>query len=519
ASCENLAPTPFINSFAAFALLYFNRRRSSHLPLPPGPRKLPLVGNLFGLPTKFEWETYAKWSKELGSDIIHLSVAGKSIIILSSVDAVFDLLDQRSAIYSDRQVAPVMTNELMGTDFSFASMRYGKYVREYRRLFHSAFHLIASRRFRPQEVNASHNLLRRLLENPGDEVMKHIKHMNGTLIMSIAYGIDTLPSNDPYMETAEAAIDAITQAVVPGRYLVDMIPILKYVPAWFIGAGFKRQAREWKKLTDKMVQLPFQAAQRLVTNGTAPPSYVSDKLQDIDENQDREHQEKAIQDTAGIMYVGGFDTTSAALGTFILAMLANPDAQKRAQEEIDAVVHQGHLPSFDDEESLPYVSAIVKEVLRWKPVTPIGFPHAVAVEDTYRGYRIPADSIVISNTWAMLYDEIEYPDPFKFNPDRFLLNGQLNPAVRDPSLVFGFGRRVCPGRYMAQSTLWITVASLLAVFNITKAIGEDGKTLEPSYEYHSALVSMPFPFKCSIKPRSEAAADLIRSTANYSPHT
>ncbi|KAJ7251388.1 hypothetical protein C8J57DRAFT_1353435, partial [Mycena rebaudengoi] len=72
---------------------------------------------------------------------------------------------------------------------------------------------------------------------------------------------------------------------------------------------------------------------------------------------------------------------------------------------------------------------------------------------------------------------------------------------------------------MAQSTLWITVASLLAVFNITKAIGEDGQIWEPSYEYHSAFVLMPLPFKCSIKPRSEATADLIRSTLNLSPHT
>ncbi|KAJ7283162.1 cytochrome P450 [Mycena rebaudengoi] len=501
-------------AFAAFALLYFSRRRSSHLPLPPGPKKLPLFGNLFEMPTKFEWETYAKWSKELGSDIIHLSVAGKSIIILSSVDVVFDLLEQRSAIYSDRPRS-IMANELMGGDFAFSSMRYGDTWREHRRLFHSAFHLIASRRFRPQQVNASHDLLRRLLENPDEEVMNHIKHMNGALIMSIAYGIDTLPSNDPYMETAEGAIDAIMQAGVPGRYLVDLLPILKYVPAWFVGAGFKRQARQWKKLTDKMIQLPFQAAKRLVTDGTAPPSYVSDKLQEINEDQDREHQEKVIQDTAGVVYVGGFDTTTAALGTFILAMLANPAAQKRAQEEIDAVVCEGHLPSFDDEESLPYVSAIVKEVLRWKPVAPIAAPHAVAVEDTYRGFRIPAGSIIVPNTWAMLYDEIEYPDPYNFNPDRFLLNGRLNPAVRDPSLVFGFGRRVCPGQHMAQSTLWITVASLLAVFNITKAIGVDGKILEPSYEYHSALVLMPFPFKCSIKPRSKAAADLIRSTANY----
>ncbi|KAJ7251370.1 cytochrome P450 [Mycena rebaudengoi] len=502
-------------AFAALALLYFKHRRSPHFPLPPGPKKLPLFGNLFDLPSKFEWETYAKWSKEFGSDIIHLSVAGKSIIILSSVDVIFDLLDQRSAIYSDRPRSTMM-NELMGFEFAFVTMRYGDKWREHRRLFHSAFHLTASRRFRPQQVNASHDLLRRLLENPDDEVMKHIKHMNGALIMSIAYGIETLPSNDPYMETAEAAIDALAQAAVPGRYLVDVIPVLKYVPAWFIGAGFKRQAREWKKLTDKMAQLPFQTAKRLVVDGTAPPSYVSDKLQEIDENQDREHPEKVIQDTAANMYAAAFDTTSAALGTFILAMLANPDVQKRAQEEIDAVVREGHLPSFDDEESLPYVSAIVKEVLRWKPATPIGVPHAVAVEDTYRGYRIPAGSIVVPNTWAMLYDEIEYPDPYKFNPDRFLLNGQLNPAVRDPSLVFGFGRRVCPGRHMAQSTLWITVASLLAVFNITKAIGEDGKILEPSYEYHSAIISMPFPFKCSIKPRSNAAAGLIRSTLNYS---
>jgi hypothetical protein len=116
------------------------------------------------------------------------------------------------------------------------------------------------------------------------------------------------------------------------------------------------------------------------------------------------------------MYAAGADTTVSTLGTFVLGMLANPDAQRNAQAEIDAVVGKGQLPDFTDEPSLPYTTAIVKEALRWKNVAPVGpslllfrscrrfmwesgIPHFLAVEDEYRGYRIPAGSIVICNTW------------------------------------------------------------------------------------------------------------------------
>ncbi|KAJ7251396.1 cytochrome P450 [Mycena rebaudengoi] len=498
-------------ALSAFSLLIvYIKRRSSRLPLPPGPAKLPLVGNLFGLPSSFEWETYMKWSKDYASDIIHIGVAGTSIIVLSSVDVAFDLLEQRSAIYSDRPVEiPSIPKDFKHVNIKDREHRW----RERRRLLHSSFHMVAARRFRPQQRSAAHALLRRLLEDPDGEIMAHIRHMNGSMIMSIAYGIDSLPSNDPYMKNAEAVAAALLEASVPGRYLVDSLPILKYVPDWFFGAGFKREAKYWKCRTEDMVRLPFGVTKRLVAEGTAPASFAADKLQEMDEDQDREHQEKVIEDTTGIMYIAGFDTTTAAIGTFILAMLAYPDVQKKAQKEIDAVVRTGHLPNFDDEESLPYISAIVKEVLRWRPVTPIAVPHFVAEEDVYRGYRIPARSIVIPNTWAMLHDEVAYPDPYSFNPDRFMINGQLNPAVRDPEIAFGFGRRVCPGRHMAQSTLWVTIASLLAVFDINKAIGEDGKVLEPSYEYHSSVVAMPLPFKCSIKPRSKESVALITATS------
>ncbi|KAJ7483474.1 cytochrome P450 [Mycena latifolia] len=500
----------FSIALGALCSLYLTRHRLKRLPLPPGPRKLPLVGNLFNVPSTFEWETYTEWSKAFHSDILHLNIAGTSVIVLSSSEAAVDLLERRSAIYSDRARMP-MVIELMGWDFDFGLMKYGDHWRAHRRLFHNVFHAEAAQMFCPKELSATHELLRRLLHDP-DAFMGHLRHMAGEVIMSVAYGIDVLPKNDPYVTLAQHAVQSEAIALVPGRFLVDSIPILKYVPEWFPGANFKRKAREWKKLSQSMVDKPFAEAKRNIASGNAPYSFTASALRTLEDCENKEYQEQVIKSTAGTMYIAGADSTVSALGTFILAMLCNPEAQLKAQAEIDSVVQKGHLPDFGDEASLPYVSAVVKEVLRWRPVTPIGIPHFLTVEDEYRGYRIPAGSIIIANAWAILHDELMYPDPYTFNPERFLLNGKPNPAVMNPDAAFGYGRRVCPGRHMATSSVWITVASILATFNITKAVGDDGKVIEPSHEYFPALVMMPLPFKCSIKPRSQAAAELIQAT-------
>lgn len=110
--------------------------------------------------------------------------------------------------------------------------------------------------------------------------------------------------------------------------------------------------------------------------GNATPSFTSRCLRTVDEsNKDvnvKATLEEVVKATAANMYSAGSDTTASVLETFVLGMLANPEAQKRAQAEIDSVVGHGNLPDFVDQPALPYVSAIVKETLRWKNVTPIG---------------------------------------------------------------------------------------------------------------------------------------------------
>ncbi|KAJ7751121.1 cytochrome P450, partial [Mycena metata] len=300
-----------------------------------------------------------------------------------------------------------------------------------------------------------------------DEFSTHIRRMSGELIINIAYGIDVLSGDDPYIALAEAGAQAGSDATIPGKFLVDSFAILKHVPDWFPSASFKRQAKEWRKTAHAAPNVPFAESKRLIELGVAPQSFTGACLQDLNENGPTYYDEYTIKGAAGTAYLAGSDTMVSALCSFILVMLANLAAQQRAQLEIDLVTSGGmRLTDFDDKEALPYTSAIVEEVFRWQPVAPIGVPHFLGVEDEYRGYRLPANSIVVGNIWAMLHNEIMdlYPEPYAFNPERFLLDGKPNPHVRDPQATFGFGRRVCPGRYVAASSVFISVASILATF-------------------------------------------------------
>lgn len=191
---------------------------------------------------------------------------------------------------------------------------------------------------------------------------------------------------------------------------------------------------------------------------------------------------------------------------FILAMAREPDVQKRAQAEIDGVLGGDRLPTFADKELLPYVTCVVWESLRWNPVTPFGLAHCVIEDDVYRGYRIPKGTTVIPNVWcdppptplplradrclccrAILHEPTCYPDPLRFDPSRFedaernRVAG-INPL---PEQAFGFGRRICPGRHLALEEVWLTIVSMLAVYEISPVKDEDGKPLVPPPDFTS----------------------------------
>ena len=96
--------------------------------------------------------------------------------------------------------------------------------------------------------------------------------MAGETIMSIAYGLDVQHNDDPYITAAELGVRSLVIAAIPGAFLVDVLPFLKYIPEWFPGAGFQRKAKTWKKYARTMVEAPFAAAKQNIV--CHPPSFL-----------------------------------------------------------------------------------------------------------------------------------------------------------------------------------------------------------------------------------------------------
>ena len=323
-------------------------------------------------------------------------------------------------------------------------------------------------------------------------------------MLEMLYGYTPSPHTpDSLVRLINKVMAEFSEAVVVGAWLVDLIPWLRYLPDWVPGTGFKQTAHQWNKDSDEVMNVPVDFVTQQMAQNAAKPSYVERLLSADPDAEDRKH----IKQSATALYAGGADSTAAGLSFFFLAMTVFPDVQVKAREEIDRVVGAGRLPGFQDRDSLPYVEAVVKETLRWQPLAPVGPPHMSDQEDEFRGYRIPKGAIILPSIKWFSADPGVYQNPELFRPERF-----LGPA-EEPSpyaYVFGFGRRICPGRLLADSNLFLTIAQSLAVFEISKAVDrETGREIEPVVGTTPGLVAHPMPFQCRIVPRSEKHAELI----------
>lgn len=245
--------------------------------------------------------------------------------------------------------------------------------------------------------------------------------------------------------------------------------------------------------------------------------------QDIRNARRNDFHEEDIKGGAATMLIAGNDTTASTVNLVILYLVKHPRVQRRAQSEVDYVLlttgtppepvkdyrpttpapwatsstnRAGtiRLPTFDDIPKFKYVNLVLQEVYRINPLSPLGIPHASVKDDndidpdgddTYNGMRIPCGTIVYPNVWAMSRDEKRYREPERFFPERYLPKEEGGWGEPFPVGNFGFGRRVCLGQHLAESSLLIAMAMMLATIEVDLPVGPDGnpKDFEPEFSH------------------------------------
>ncbi|KAL1742787.1 cytochrome P450 [Schizophyllum fasciatum] len=458
-------------------------------PLPPGPPKRLIVGNITYMDPEKGWETYHQWSKDLDSDLVALTGLGKTIVITNSFASTKAVLERQSA--ADRPQLTSM-NELVGWKNSLIFAPFDAAWKRQRRHFHQGIGTRSTLvRYDRMKETVAAKFVHDLMEEP-EKLEEHCHIFAGDLILRITYGYNS-KGYDPMIKMAEEVTNAASDFAAPGKWLVDALPFLQYIPDWFPGTGWKQVVKVQHDNLRRLIETPYKWIQREMDQGRAGPSFASLLLSEKDLSP---HDLFSIKWSSATMFAGGAHTL----------MCLHPEVQDRAQAEIDKVVGSDRLPLVSDMDACPYVWACCLEALRWHVVLPLAVPHSTTEDMFHDGYLIPKGSIVLSNLWAISRDENEYPEPNTYNPERFL--GE-NPQRNPQDWVFGFGRRACPGRLMALESIFIVCATTLATMRISQKIGRDGIPMPIDTAQTAGLASHPMLFEYEIKPRSEHARSLV----------
>ncbi|KAF8871718.1 cytochrome P450 [Infundibulicybe gibba] len=444
------------------------RRRAKY---PRGPRGLPLIGNLLQLTTE-PWNVFHEWKKIYGP-ITYISLAGQPVIILNTPKAAADLLERRAAIYSDRP-RNIVAAEIMTGGLSLPFLHHGDQWKSVRKAAHIALRQTSVEKFHTIQHREAILFIQGLLKNP-EQWISHTHRTVASTITSMIYDLPPMMSpEDPLIKRLNTCVLRITHAASPGSHFVEHITWMKYLPSWI--AGWKRRAESYFKEDLKMFTDLYEGTERRMESGEEATSFAATLLSTQDNHRLSKTQAAYL---AGTMYATGFDTTSASLSWFIYLIAQHPEVQSKAHEELDRVVGRSRPPTFDDYENLPYICAIVREVLRLRPAAPLGLPHQSCKDDVYDGFFIPAGTLCFPNILSINRDEEAYGlDADLFNPSRHLderLELRPGPAdTRDSHVSFGFGKRVCVGHHVATNTLFINAAmtlwSSLYPFPLTPAV-------------------------------------------------
>ncbi|KAI7865428.1 cytochrome P450 [Spinellus fusiger] len=503
---QQLALTVFVGTAAnyLFRKLYYGFSKQKIKELPPyAPGIQPVIGHLFRMAEKrAPQKIFTEWSKKIGPVFI-VQMGENPWLILNSVDAVRSLIVDRGAIYSSRDVSPLITNVLFhgkeaGGGFAFYTN--GKEWRDIRKLVYSAL-------TKPKIKSYQHNIderrddfffqLRKKTQNgEAVDIVDLSIYFTMTTMLSIMYGSDAYVYDfeDPELyRIFEQSNEAMNSSSISEA-------IHNYFPsiAFLVPENIKKYTDIYKITSVFYNKLVNEFRERLEENPDNVKPCVLKEILQIDSQMDNIR----LIDIISLSVSAGTETTAGTLQWFVAVMANQPEIQEKAYEEIVKTIGKYKMPGADDAAKLPYIQCIIYEVLRCHPTAPLAIPHCTTEDDIYGDWVIPAGTRVFMNLDSINYDPKYYHEPEKFMPERhmsFVMNPEKNIGYK-PHWSFSAGRRMCVGYNLAEGNIFMIVSGLLSSFFIKR---ETESLIDLSHQraIHHAT-SCPTSYKVHFIPRN-----------------
>ncbi|XP_055992935.1 cytochrome P450 2F5 [Sorex fumeus] len=477
----------------AFICLFLRMGRDKGK-LPPGPRPLPLLGNLLQLRSQDMLSSLTKLSKEYGS-VYTVHLGPRRVVVLSGYQTVKEALVDQGEEFSGRGDYPVFYNFTKGNGIAFSNGDRWK----------------ALRRFSVQILRnfgmGKRSIEERILEE-GSFLLEELRKTNGepfdptfvlsrsvsNIICSVLFGSRFEYHDERLLTIIRLINDNFQIMSSPWGEFYNIFPsLLDWVPG-----PHRRLFQNYGCMKDLIARIVREHQASLDPN--CPRDFIDCFLNKMaQEKQDplsHFYMDTLLMTTHNLLF-GGTETVGTTLRHTFLVLMKYPKVQARVHEEIDRVVGRARLPTVEDRVSMPYTDAVIHEVQRFADVIPMNLPHRVIRDTNFRGFVLPKGTDVITLLNTVHYDPSQFVTPREFNPEHFLDDNKS--FKKSPAFMpFSAGRRLCLGESLARMELFLYLTAILQNFTLQPLGAPEDIDLTP---LSSGLGNLPRPFQLSVRAR------------------
>ncbi|KAG9152550.1 hypothetical protein Leryth_026782 [Lithospermum erythrorhizon] len=442
--------------------LSFLMSRSSKK-LPPGPKPLPIIGNLHLLGVQ-PHKSLSTLANKYGP-LMTLKFGQITTIVVSSSTLAKEVLQKQDLAFSSNRTVPDALRAIDHYKYSAIFLPIGPKWRTVRKMLNSFLFsntkLDANKHIRIEKVNEFIEYCLRSSEK-GEAVNIGLGAFTTALnlVSNTLFSEDVAGWNSDSSEEFNSWIrDIMVESGLPN--LVDFFPVLRKLDPQGIRRRMASAASKLLSFAEKIIDMRLKQREQGI---------VKNDLLDVLLTSIEEHPEDIDKDTVVHMcldmFVAGTDTSSNTVEWAMAEVVKNPYIMRKVKEELAHVIGKGKTIEEDDIDNLPYLRCIVKETFRLHPVAPFLIPRKVGQDNVQlSGFIIPKGSQVLVNAYAIGRDPSIWESPLQFKPERFLKSEMDVRGQHFELIPFGAGRRICPGLPLGLKMVHLMLGSLLNSFD------------------------------------------------------